>query len=114
MQDGYRAAQELLDLDDPPTAIWAVNDLLAVGALRGIRERGLRVPQDISLAGFDDIAIAAQLYPPLTTVDIRGQGLGRRAAQLLFRRIQDPDLQPIQEMLNTELVLRSSTAPPPS
>jgi LacI family transcriptional regulator len=114
MKDGYQAAQKLLDLDDPPTAIWAVNDLLAVGALRAIRERGLRVPQDVSLAGFDDIAIAAQLYPTLTTVHIHGQELGRRAARLLFRRIEDPALDPTHEMLDTELVVRSSTAPPPS
>jgi DNA-binding LacI/PurR family transcriptional regulator len=114
MQDGYQATQELLDLYDPPTAIWAVNDLLAIGALRAMRERGLRVPKDISLAGFDDIAFAAQLYPPLTTVDIHGQELGRRAARLLFRRIEDPTLDPTHEMLDTELVVRSSTAPPPS
>jgi DNA-binding LacI/PurR family transcriptional regulator len=114
MQDGYHAAQELLGLDDPPTAIWAVNDLLAIGALRAIRERGLRVPEDVSLAGFDDIAFAAQLYPPLTTVDMRGQEVGRRAARLLFRRIEDPALHPTHEMLDTELVVRSSTAPPPS
>jgi LacI family transcriptional regulator len=112
MQDGYRAARQLLDLDAPPTAIWTVNDLLAVGALRAIRERGLRVPEDISLAGFDDIAIAAQLYPPLTTVDIHGTELGRRAAQLLFRRIQDPDRDVVRERIDTELVVRASTAPP--
>ena len=114
MQDGYQAARQLLDLDAPPTAIWTVNDLLAVGALRAIRERGLRVPEDVSLAGFDDIAFAAQLYPPLTTVDIHGTELGRRAARLLFRRIEDPALEPIQEMLDTQLVIRASTAPPPT
>jgi DNA-binding LacI/PurR family transcriptional regulator len=114
LQDGYLAARELLDLEQPPTAIWAVNDLLAVGALRAIRERGLRVPEDISLAGFDDIAFAAHLYPPLTTVDIHGKEVGRRAARLLFRRIQDPGLDPMHEMVDTELVTRSSTAPPPA
>jgi LacI family transcriptional regulator len=113
IQDGYQAARQLLAVDAPPTAIWTVNDLLAIGALRAIRERGLRVPEDISLAGFDDIAFAAQLYPPLTTVDIHGMELGRRAARLLFRRIEDPALEPIQEMLDTELVVRASTAPPP-
>jgi LacI family transcriptional regulator len=114
MEDGYQAARQLLDLDEPPTAIWTVNDLLAVGALRAIRERGLRVPEDISLAGFDDIAIAAQLYPPLTTVAMHAQEVGRRAARLLFRRIEDPALEPLQEMLDTELVVRASTATAPS
>ena len=112
IQDGYCAAQELLDLPDPPTAIWAVNDLLAISALRAIRERGLRVPEDISLAGFDDIELAAQLYPPLTTVSIRGEELGRQAAKMLFRRIKDPEHEPMQETISTALVIRESTAPP--
>jgi LacI family transcriptional regulator len=112
IQDGYRAAHQLLDLDDPPTAIWTVNDLLAVGALRAIRERGLRVPEDVSLAGFDDIELASQLYPPLTTVDIHGQELGRRAARLLFRRIQGEEMDPALDIIDTELVIRASTAAP--
>ena len=110
IQDGYTATQELLDLAQPPTAIWTVNDLLAVGALRAISERGLRVPEDISLAGFDDIAFASQLYPPLTTVRIHGEELGRRAARILFRRLNDPDCEPVREMISTELVIRQSTA----
>lgn len=110
IEDGYQAAQQLLALADPPTAIWTVNDLLAVGALRAIRERGLRVPEDVSLAGFDDITLAAQLYPPLTTVNIHGHELGRRAAQLLFSRIRDPQRGPVQAIVRTELVVRQSTA----
>jgi LacI family transcriptional regulator len=112
IQDGYLATQQLLDLDHPPTAIWAVNDLLAVGALRAIHERSLRVPQDISLAGFDDIDLAAQLYPPLTTVNIHGHELGRRAARLLFRRIQGADMSPVLDLVDTELTVRASTAAP--
>jgi LacI family transcriptional regulator len=111
IEDGYDAARQLLDLPDPPTAIWTVNDLLAIGALRAIRERGLRVPEDVSLAGFDDIELAGQLYPPLTTVDIHGHELGRRAAQLLFRRIQGAKVDPILEVIDSELVIRASTAP---
>jgi LacI family transcriptional regulator len=114
LQDGYCAAHELLSLADPPTAIWTTNDLLAIGALRAIRERGLRVPEDISLAGFDDIEFAAYLYPPLTTVDIHGEELGRQAAQMLFRHIEDPDRGMTQEMVHTELVVRQSTASPKS
>ena len=70
MQDGYTAASELLDLADPPTAIWTINDVLAVGALRAAHERGLRIPADVAIAGCDDTTLAAQLYPPLTTVHI--------------------------------------------
>jgi LacI family transcriptional regulator len=110
IQDGYAAAQELLDLAQPPTAIWAVNDLLAIGALRAIRERGLCVPEDISLAGFDDIAFASQVYPPLTTVRIHAEQLGRQAARMLFQRIKDPGREPMQEVIDTELVIRQSTA----
>ncbi len=110
IQDGYAAARELLDLAQPPTAIWAVNDLLAIGALRAIRECGLHVPEDISLAGFDDIAFACQVYPPLTTVCVHGEQLGRQAARMLFQRIKDPDREPMQEMIGTELVIRQSTA----
>ena len=111
IQDGYEAAQTLLDLVQPPTAMWTVNDLLAIGALRAICEQGLRVPEDISLAGFDDIELASQLYPPLTTVSMHGEELGRRSAEILFRRIQDPGLALVQEMIDTELVIRRSTAP---
>lgn len=110
IQDGYGAARQLLDLDRPPTAIWTVNDLLAVGALRAIGESGRHVPQDISLVGFDDIEIASQLYPPLTTVRLHGEDLGRRAARMLFRRIDGSHGEPMQELVATELVIRRSTA----
>jgi DNA-binding LacI/PurR family transcriptional regulator len=111
IQDGYDAARELLALPDPPTAIWSINDLLAVGALRAIRAQGLDVPGDISLAGFQDIALAAQLTPPLTTVRTNGRTLGRQAAQMLFRRMEEPDSEPMHELLEAELVVRQSTAP---
>jgi LacI family transcriptional regulator len=111
IQDGYAAAGHLLDLDPRPTALWTVNDLLAVGALRAVYERRLRVPDDVSLVGFDDIALAAQLHPPLTTVCINGEALGRRAAQILFRRLERPQREPMHEVIATQLVVRASTAP---
>ncbi len=100
----------MLDLPEPPTAIWTVNDLLAVGALRALYERGLRVPQDIALAGFDDIDFARQLYPPLTTVAIPALEMGRRAARILFTRLEDPAHPPMQELLETRLITRRSTS----
>lgn len=109
MRDSYRATRDLLSLDEPPTAIWTVNDLLAVGALRAISEHGLRVPQDISLAGFDDIALASELYPSLTTVRMDGYRLGQRAARLLFDRIGRPGWSGPCEGVPTKLVVREST-----
>jgi LacI family transcriptional regulator len=111
IQDGYDAALELLALTEPPTAIWSVNDLLAVGVLRAVRAQDLDVPGDISLAGFQDIALASQLIPPLTTVRTDGRELGRQAAQMLFRRMEEPDSEPMHELLDTKLIVRQSTGP---
>ena len=109
MKNGYQEAMALLDLAQPPTAIWALNDLLAVSAARAIHERGFCIPDDIALAGFDDIVFARQLYPPLTTVHMPAGEMGRRAAEILFRRIADPQCEPMQDMLKTQLVIRQST-----
>ena len=111
MQDGYQAATKLLSSSRPPTAIWAINDLLAVGALRAIHARGLRVPEDVALAGFDGTALAAQLYPPLTTIRSPARLMGRRAVQILLRRIEDPKCKPMQTLFETELIVRRSTVP---
>jgi DNA-binding LacI/PurR family transcriptional regulator len=107
--DGYLAAIQLLDLPQPPTAIWTINDLLAVGVLRALHERGLCVPDEMALAGYDDIPLAGQLSPPLTTVHIPARQLGRRAAEILFRRLENPSAEPVQEVLPTRLVIRQST-----
>lgn len=109
MKNGYLQALELLALTNPPTAIWAINDLLAVSAARAIYERGLCIPDDIALAGFDDIVFAQQLYPPLTTVHMPAMEMGRRAAEMLFKRIEDPQSEPMQVMLKTQLIIRQST-----
>ncbi len=109
VKDAYVEAQTLLNLPTPPTAIWTVNDLLAVGALRAIHERGLRVPDDVALAGFDDIDLAQQLFPPLTTVHMPAMEMGRRAAEFLFERMESPDLDPMQELMPMHLVVRDST-----
>ncbi len=107
--DGHRAALQLLDLPQPPTAIWAINDLLAVGALRALHERGRRVPDEVALAGYDDIPVAGQLSPPLTTIHSPARLLGRRATEVLFRRLENPNAEPVQELLPTQLIIRQST-----
>jgi len=109
IRDAYAAARALLDLDEPPTAIWTVNDLLAVGALRAVHERGLRVPDDVAVAGFDDIDLAQQLYPPLTTVHMPALDMGALAAEFLFERLENPKCDFMQELMPTSLVVRQST-----
>jgi DNA-binding LacI/PurR family transcriptional regulator len=83
---------------------------LAIGALRAIHERGLRVPDDVALAGFDDIELAGQLYPPLTTVHMPAQEMGKRAAEFLFERLEDPRGETREALMPMYLVVRASTA----
>ncbi|MCP4198380.1 MAG: LacI family transcriptional regulator [Proteobacteria bacterium] len=111
MEDGYQATGRLLEREPRPTAIIAVNDLLAIGALSAIYERGLDVPGDISVAGFDDISMAAYLNPPLTTVRANAHEIGRQAAALAIKRILKPDLPVQKACVAAELVIRSSTGP---
>ena len=107
--DGACAARRLLDLSPRPTAILGVNDLMAMGALQAAYERGLAVPADLSVAGFDDMDFAEHLTPPLTTVRAHGEEIGRQAAALLFARLADPDRPPQRVAIPTELVIRNST-----
>jgi LacI family transcriptional regulator len=84
---GYEAMQDLLAQPRRPRAVFAANDLMAMGAMLAMREAGLRIPQDIAIAGFDDIPAARLVNPPLTTVNQFQENLGRRAAEMLFERI---------------------------
>ena len=109
-QSGYVGAQELLRLPNPPTAIFACNDLMAIGAMSAALEAGLRVPTDLSVVGFDDIHLAGYVNPPLTTVAQPKFELGRTAARMLLERIDKRDLAPRRCLLPTQLVVRHSTA----
>lgn len=105
---GSAAADSLLDLAEPPTAIFASNDDMAAGVLATAHRRGIRVPTQLSVAGFDDTDLAAVVWPPLTTIHQPVRALGHAAADLLFQlpnRIE-------QRRLRHELVIRGSTAPP--
>src|SRR6185295_17333355 len=84
IEDAYQAAVKLLELPARPTAILAINDLLAIGALRAAGDLNLRVPDDLSLVGYDDILMAKYLVPRLTTVSKDAVRLGREAFQLLL------------------------------
>ena len=112
--EGAEAARRLLDLSPRPTAILGVNDLMAIGALQAAHERRLSVPRDLSVAGFDDIDIAAHLTPPLTTLAAHGEEIGRQAATLLFQRLADPERPQQRVAIPTELVIRGSTGPSPT
>jgi LacI family transcriptional regulator len=110
-QFGYHAAGELLDLPQPPTALIGFNDKVAVGALAAAAQRGLRVPEDLSVAGFDDIDLAQATRPQLTTVRQPLQEMGRLAVSLLIRLMERQRLDALHIELATELVIRDSTAP---
>ncbi|MBP8972556.1 MAG: LacI family DNA-binding transcriptional regulator [Anaerolineae bacterium] len=108
-ESGYRACRQLLALAAPPTAVFACNDLMAVGALCAIHEAGLHVPDDISVVGYDDIPLASYTVPRLTTIAQPAQELGRLAVERLVTRLQkSDDTPPVQEALPVVLVERDS------
>ncbi len=113
-QWGYRAACELLDLPERPTALVGFNDKAAVGAMQAAHERGLRVPEDLSIAGFDDIDLATATWPMLTTVRQPLQEMGRMAVTQLMRMLERHTLEALHVELATELVVRGSTGPVPA
>ena len=108
-ESGRILANELLALRKPPTALFVVNNLMTVGALATIHQRGLRVPQDVAIVGFDDLPWAEALDPPLTVVRQPAYEVGRHAMELLLRRILEPNRLPVTVRLRPELVIRRST-----
>jgi LacI family transcriptional regulator len=107
-QSGWAAARSLLAMPDPPTAIFAANDLMAIGVLRAAGELGRRVPGDLAVVGFDDIELASYTTPPLTTVSQSASEVGRAAVELLLERLADPARPPVRKTLETRLVVRAS------
>lgn len=108
--EGRAAMRELLVLEDPPTAVFCVNDLTALGALDGARSMGRRVPDDIWIAGYDDIAMSAWSAFDLTTVRQPILEMVALAVRMLLERIADPSLAPRHHRFPSELVVRGSTA----
>jgi len=105
---GHRAVKQLLDLASRPTAIFAANDSMAIGALSALRENHLHVPDDMAVAGFDDIPLARYMNPPLSTVHVDISQLGERAAALLLSSLQNDNRSHEQLQLSTTLVIRAS------
>lgn len=112
MGPGAAAAAQLLDLADPPTAIFGGNDPIACGALRAAHERGLRVPEDVSIVGFDDLPLAAAATPTLTTIRQPVVEIGRAGIGLIVRQLNSGHTRGPQLELPTRLIVRESTAPP--
>ena len=106
---GYATVPALLALADPPTAIFAANDAMAIGALSALRDAGRRVPEDIALGGFDDIPMARYMTPALTTVHVDIAGLGERAVTRLLGAMRYPaEREPLRETLPATLIVRRS------
>ncbi len=108
--DGYTGTAQFLDLKSPPTAIFASNDCMAMGVIDAVRDHGMKIPDDISVIGFDDIPQASLVRPALTTVQQPLEQMGRMAAQMLFEILKNPDSKPDRIQLPTQLMIRDSTA----
>lgn len=110
-QSGVDIMQELLDLDEPPTAVFAANNLLALGALKAINDNGITIPDDISIIGFDDMYWSGSLNPPLTAVSQPGFEIGHKATELLVQRIDQHDRHSTSIIFETILMKRKSCRP---
>jgi LacI family transcriptional regulator len=113
-ESGFHAARDLLHREVAPTAIFAANDAMAIGALSALRDASLHVPDDVALAGFDDIPMARYMDPPLSTVRVNISALGELATTRLLAAVRDRENHtPRMETLPTTVVLRGSSQPPP-
>ena len=111
-EDGYESMNKILKQDKLPTAIFCCNDVMALGAISAIAEKGLRVPDDISVIGYDDIHASRFYAPPLTTIHQSKRRLGKQAVNLLLERISNKEEKSEQQYsridLQPELVIRKS------
>lgn len=108
LEGGRRAAQQLIAMGDLPTAVVALNDLMAIGAILAFQEAGLRVPEDVAVLGFDNIPEATIVRPALTTIAQDSVDIGRKLAQCLFNRIADPHLPRARFSSEAALIVRDS------
>jgi LacI family transcriptional regulator len=111
-ESGFAGGSSLLDLAEPPSAIFASSDQMAFGVYEAVRQRGLRVPDDVSVVGFDDLPEVRWSSPPLTTVRQPLAEMGMLAARTVLRLAQGEDIESPRVELSTDLVVRDSTAPP--
>jgi DNA-binding LacI/PurR family transcriptional regulator len=111
IEGGRRAAREILEARERPTAVMAANDMMALGAMVEFQAAGLSVPHDVSVVGFDDIAFASLAVPHLTTICLPRVDLGRRAVEALMTTIENPEQPGVEINIPTYLIMRGSTAP---
>lgn len=114
LESGHVAARNLLASSSRPTAIFATTDWMAIGAMEAIREKGLRVPEDLSIIGLDDVIVGAHISPPLTTIAIPKHQLAKEATELLLRQIDRKSDQVPSILIPPSLLVRGSTAVPSS
>jgi DNA-binding LacI/PurR family transcriptional regulator len=112
VDDGLQDGAALLSLPDPPTGIVATNDLQAVGVYQAARRAGIRIPEDVSVVGFDDLPFTQWQGPPMTTVHQPLEQMGATAARMIVRLAAGQALEQHRVELATRLVVRESTAPP--
>lgn len=111
-ESGRNLCQKLLSMPAPPTAIFCHNDMMAIGAMKQAKEMGFKVPQDLSIIGFDNVDFSQYCDPPLTTVSQPRYEIGKQAFMLLLETIQGQDVPSGSRLLNAEIVIRESVAPP--
>lgn len=111
MDSGASAARRWLDTHDRPTALFLSSDEMATGFIGAVQRSGLRVPRDLSVVGFDNIEVSGHLTPPLTTIRQPRTVIGERAAEMLLKLVEDRDAPVGTEVIDVELIIRSSTAP---
>ncbi len=114
LASGYDATKRLLELDQPPTAIFAANDWMAIGAIDAAHNAGLQVPQDISVLGLDNVVISAHIHPPLSTIAIPKQQLARTTTDMLLQLIDKNEQREQIALIPPLLLPRQSTAVPPA
>ena len=108
-ESGYAAATKILNSNPRPTAIFAANDLMAIGALKAAKNLSLVVPDDLSLCGFDNVHSSSHTDPPLSTVKLPAFQMGQLACQLLLQLIRGEEPEARQLLLPTELIVRQSS-----
>ena len=108
-EGGLRAMERLLELQEPPTAVFAVTDTVAVGAHAAVRAHALRIPEDVAIVGYNDIPLAGRIWPPLTTVHVPIHEFGSAAARVLLEELETGRVEPRRVVYSPQLVVRGST-----
>jgi LacI family transcriptional regulator len=110
LESGRQGIKSLLSTDDPPTAVFCSNDFMAFGAIQGAKELGVFTPENLSIVGFDDMAISSYLSPSLTTIRQPAYDMGKDGAEILLNNIKNKLKEPVHHILETSLIIRESTA----